>query len=238
MTTSLQPPAGPLDGTTSTPSTPPTTDTGPHVPLVRRLGLLSGAGFVAAVLAGNSLTESVTGAGVLGDLDALAASTAARSGLVLELTAFVLLLCFVGLLAVAVRRTTAAGVMAVAGTAMVTVKLGSAASYLAALHSRDDLDETTALALVEQNAAAFVLTWIPFGVFVAAAAVALLGSGLAGRVAGGTGLVLGVLGILAGLVGAVWPAHAVPVPFLLSLLWVGVVSVRLALGRPRLHRAG
>lgn len=207
----------------------------PRPPAVPRLAALSGAAFVVAVLAGNSLTESVSGDGVLGDLDALAASTAARAGLALELVAFVLLLVFVGTLASVLaagpsRGRTATGVMAVAGTAMVAVKLGSGAAALAALHARTDLDVAAATALVEQNGAAFVLFWIPFGVFVTGAARALRTQGRVGRVLGGAGVGLGVLGTAAGVAGAVWPSYAVPVPFLLSLLWVAAISVALARG--------
>lgn len=228
MTTSLQQPAGPATGTTATSPVPAPRTAEPRPP---RLAALTGAAFVVAVLTGNSLTESVSGEGVLGDLGALAASTAARSGLVVELVAFVLLLCFVGSLAGSVRRSAAAGVMAVAGTAMVAVKLGSAAAVLAALHTRDELDEVTATALVEENGAAFVLFWIPFGLFVAAAARVLGEAGHVGRVLGYAGLVLGTVGTVSGVLGAVWPSYAVPIPFLLSLIWVVAVSVRLAVGR-------
>lgn len=234
MTTSLQQPAGPATGAAA--ATSPAQDPHTAEPRPRRLAALTGAAFVVAVLTGNSLTESVSGEGVLGDLGALAASTAARSGLVLELVAFVLLLCFVGSLAGSARRSAAAGVMAVAGTTMVAVKLGSAAAVLAALHTRDELDEVTATALVEENGAAFVLFWIPFGLFVAAAARVLGEAGHVGRVLGHAGLVLGSLGTVAGVLGAVWPSYAVPIPFLLSLIWVIAVSVRLAVGRSGVRR--
>jgi hypothetical protein len=56
-------------------------------------------------------------------------------------------------------------------------------------------------------------------------------TGLVGRGLAGVGVVLGVTGLPAGLVGAVLPAYAVPVPFLLGVLWIGVVGLRIATRR-------
>lgn len=194
-----------------------------------RAALLSGAGFVVAVLAGNSLTETATGDGVLGELEAMATSTAARTGVMLELVGFVLMIVFVGAVLGRVRTSsTSGGVAAVAGAVMVAVKLGSGAALLAALDGYAELDEATATGLVEQNGASFVLFWLPFGTFVVAAAVALAAVGAIGPVLRWSGVALGALTVTVGVVGAQDPAHAVPIPFLLGLLWVLGTSVRLA----------
>lgn len=204
-----------------------------------RLGAAAGAVFVVCILAGNSMTESVVGtdespAGTAADLVAQAASGVARAGLALELLGLLLLVWFAAALtAVGWRRSGAATLpllVAGAGLLVAAVKLGSAAPYLAAL-AADGLSDEVRHALVETNGAAFVLTWLPFAVLVGSTAVLLLRTGLAGRVLAGTGLALAGLGVAAALVGFTSPASAVPVPFLLSLLWTLAVSVRVAARR-------
>ena len=211
---------------TSTPTASPTR------PGRRNPAALSGAGFVAAVLVGNTLTESAGGRGALGELAAWAASPTAAAGLVAELVGFVLLLGFVPLLARSGRGDSAA-VAAVAGGVAAAVKLGSGALLLGALHGRDDLDESAASALLAANGAAFVLFWIGFGLFVAAAARGLAAAGAVGRTLAVGGQVLGSLTVVAGVAGAVVPALAVPIPFLLTLVWTVAVSLRLAVGTSR-----
>jgi hypothetical protein len=126
----------------------------------------------------------------------------------------------------------AASVVAVAAAVMVAVKLGSGADLLAALHEREQLDEVTASALVASNDASFVLFWLPYGVFVAAAALALSATGLVGPALRWSGIALGGLAVVLGVLGSVVPALAVPIPFLLALVWLAAVSVRLAVAAP------
>ena len=214
---------------TSTPATS-ATRSGPFRPAA-----LTGAGFVAAVLVGNTLTGSTGGGGgALGELTAWAGSPAAAAGLVAELVGFVLLLGFVPVLSRAGRgEGDAAAVAVVAGGVAAAVKLGSGALLLGALHGRDALDEASASALLAANDAAFVLFWIGFGLFVAAGARGLAATGAVGGVLGVGGQVLGSLTLVAGVAGAVVPALAVPIPFLLTLVWTVVVSVRLTIGTGR-----
>lgn len=204
-----------------------------------RLGAAAGAAFVACILAGNSMTESVVGtdgspAGTAADLVAQAASGVVRAGLALELVGLLLLVWFAAAVAVVGWRRSGAGTLpllvAGAGLLVAAVKLGSAAPYLAAL-AADGLSDEVRHALVETNGAAFVLTWLPYAVLVGSAAVLLLRAGLVGRVLAGAGLGLAGLGAAAALVGFTSPASAVPVPFLLSLLWTLAVSVRVAARR-------
>lgn len=206
-----------------------------------RVGAATGALFVACILAGNSMTESVVGqddspAGTAADLAAQAASATVHAGLVLELVGLLLLGGFATTVAVLGRRRSAhevlPGVVLLAGGLVVAVKLASAAPYLAAL-ANDGLSEEVRHALVEANGAAFVLTWLPYAVLVGAAAVLLHRSRLVGRVLAGAGLVLAALGGAAALLGVTSPATAVPVPFLLSLMWTVAVSVRLTARRGR-----
>ena len=204
-----------------------------------RLGVGAGAAFVACILAGNSMTESVVGtdespAGTAADLVAQAASGVARAGLALELVGLLLLVWFAPAVAAVGWRRSGAGTLpllvAGAGLLVAAVKLGSAAPYLAAL-AADGLSDEVRHALVETNGAAFVLTWLPYAVLVGSAAVVLLRAGLVGRVLAGLGLALSGLGLAAALVGFTSPATAVPVPFLLSLLWTLAASVRVAARR-------
>ena len=78
-----------------------------------------------------------------------------RSGLVVELVGLMLLLVFAaGVTALGLRRraTTAAVLVALAGTVMVAVKLASAAPYLAALVSFDELPDDVLHALARTRA--------------------------------------------------------------------------------------
>jgi hypothetical protein len=205
----------------------------------QRLGAGAGAAFVVCVLAGNSMTETVVGqdsspAGTASDLAAQAGSGVVRAGLAVELVGLLLLVWFAATVATIGWRRRGAGTLPVlvagAGLLVTAVKLASAAPYLAAL-TVDGLSDEVRHALVETNGAAFVLTWLPYAVLVGTAALVLHAAGLVGRVLAGLGLVLAVLGLAAGLIGFASPATAVPVPFLLSLLWTLAVSVRVMVRR-------
>jgi hypothetical protein len=202
-----------------------------------RLTALAGTVFVAAILVGNSLTESVIGtdvtpAGTARDLLAQGGSGIVRTGLAAELFGLLCLAVFaagvtvLGLRGAAARTSTL--LVGIGAGMVVSVKLSSAAPYLAALHGADTLPDQVLHGLVETNGAAFVLTWLPFAVFVAAAARVLDRAGLIGRPLAWAGQGLGGLGVLVGLLGAVQPQYAVPVPFLLSVVWTGVVGLRVA----------
>lgn len=204
-----------------------------------RAGAATGAAFVACILAGNSMTESVVGtddspAGTAADLAAQAASGVARTGLALELVGLLLLGWFAATVAVLGWRRSGPSALPVvavgAGLLVAAVKLASAAPYLAAL-TGDGLSDEVRHALIETNGAAFVLTWLPYAVLVGGTADVLLRAGLVGRVLAGLGLALSGLGLAAALIGFTSPATAVPIPFLLSLLWTLAVSVRVATRR-------
>lgn len=204
-----------------------------------RLGVAAGAAFVVCILAGNSMTETVVGtdespAGTAADLVAQGASGVARGGYALELVGLLLLVWFAASVAVLGWRrggpATLPVLVAAAGVLVTGVKLASAAPFLAAL-AADELSDEVRHALVETNGAAFVLTWLPYAVLVGSTAVLLLRAGLVGRVLAGSGLALAGLGLVAALAGFTSPATAVPVPFLLSLLWTLAVSLRVAARR-------
>lgn len=204
-----------------------------------RVSSATGAAFVILTFAGNSLTESVietasqpSPSKALEDFTAKAASGAAQAGLALELLGFVALTVFIGVLLDTLRRRHALGlsgiVAAVAAAIMLSVKLASAAPYLAGLAHHAALTPDTALALSLTNGAGFVLCWLPFAVFVAAAALALRHAGMLGRLGTAAGLLIGGLGIVAALWGMVDMASAMPVPFLLGCLWTLAASLKIA----------
>jgi hypothetical protein len=197
-------------------------------PTTRNLLGLCGAGFVAAALIGNGLAGSV-------DLVEADRPLAAQVGLGVEVAGLGLLLLFVAWLARLGEASLARTVAVVAGAVMAAVKLGSGTGLLAAWHE-EDLPEPVVEALVAVNDAAFVLSWLPFGLLVAATAVVLAGAGAQGPRMRAVGLGLGGLVAVAGVLGSAAPALAVPVPFLLSLAWLLVASVRTVTRGPR--RAG
>jgi hypothetical protein len=126
-----------------------------------------------------------------------------------------------------------AGVAGVAGVVSLAMKLASTAPILAGELDHGQLSPTFARVLADMNGASFVTAFLPFGVFLLASGLAILGSGWLGRVSGWTAVVIGVLGIVVPLLTHLSPVDTNPMPFLFGLLWVLVVSVRLAWRGPR-----
>ena len=212
-----------------------------HITARDRLGAATGAAFVALLLVGNALSIAGTGPSshptgeqVLKDTAHQASSTGATVGIVLEFVGLAAFIAFLGFLADVLLRRTGEGqpgmsgrVAVVAGIATLAVKLGGAAPFLTLLLDRRQLSPQLALILNDMNGAAFVLSWLPFAVFVGAAATALRQTGLVGRPTAYVGHVLGIAGLALALVGVTDPINATPVAFLLGLVWLLVVSVRL-----------
>lgn len=219
------------------------------VPLPRRLLAATGPAFVVLVLAGNSLTESATPAtsgshagDALATLEAHAGSGTVHAGLALELLAFLCLAVFSAHLVDLLRRRGALGttgvLAAVAACWLLGVKVASGSPYLAGLALHDQLTPEVALGLVGSNGASFVLAWLPYGLFVLAAAHALYSAGLVGRVTWVAGSVIGAAGVVLALLGAPDPVGANPLAFLAGLLWLLAVGSRLAVSeqdRRRFH---
>lgn len=208
-----------------------------------RVAAAAGAADVVLVGVGNSLSTAGTdqsthpsGAHVLRDTALQMDSTSATVGLVMEILGFTAFMVFLGYLAhVLYRRAgsrsggVAAGTALVAGATMLAIKLASAAPLLALRLDRDQISPQLARVLNDMNGAAFVVSWLPFAVFVGAAAVALQQVGLAGRPTMYVGVVLGAAGVALAIIGINDPTGGNPVALLLGLLWVTVVSVRLAI---------
>lgn len=209
------------------------------VPRVRRLAPLSGPAFVVLVLAGNGLTETVAVSGgdpagdALATFAAKAGDPAVAAGTAMELVGFVFLATFAAWLVDTLHRRSSlgtAGVLALVGAVMLlATKLASAAAYLTGIVHHETISPETALVLSELNGAGFVLGWLPWALFVGAAAVALYGARLLGRVGRAAGLVIGGIGLVAAVAGIIWPGNANPLPFLAGLLWTLVVGARVTI---------
>ena len=178
-----------------------------------------------------------TGTGLLSSLRD-GPTGAAYAGLGLELLGLTALVVLVAWLVVHLARPApvAAGVLGVAGSAAVAVKLASAAPVMAAFSLADSLDAATAEVLLGLNDQAFVLTGLLLGIAFAAAGLGLLRAGGSRWVAWWP-TVAGGLAVLTAGVGVVRPDSYVPVPFLLLLLWMVALAIRSALGDDREDRA-
>lgn len=126
------------------------------------------------------------------------------------------------------RSPVAAVATGIAGSAMLAVKVGSAAP-LSTLHAMPEtLDPMTAEALVSLNDQAFVLSGFLMSVAFLAAGVGLLASEFP-RWLAWWAAVAGGLGVVAGVVGVARPEAYVPIPFLLLLVWMIAVALTAAM---------
>ena len=207
-----------------------------------RLGALTGAAFVALILVGNQMATAgsgqsarPTGDQVLRDVTHQVSSASVTAGVAMEVLGFAAFLVFLGYLADVLRRpadgqhgSIAAGTAIVSGAVMVAVKLGSAAPVMTLWADHSAISPQLALVLNDLGSVAFVISWLPFAIFVAAAAAALHHVGLVGRPTAYCGFVLGAAGLVLTIIGVHDPLSANPLAFLLGLLWLLAVSVRLA----------
>jgi hypothetical protein len=204
-----------------------------------RIGAALGAAFVVLLFVGNGMSTAgtdqsahPTGEAVLRDAAHMHASGAATLGFVLEVLGFVAFLGFLGFLADVLRRyggawRAPAATAFASGLVMLAMKLGSAAPIVALDLDRATLTPQLAQLLNDMNSGAFVVSWLPFAVFVACLGVALRAAGAVGRPTTYIALFLGVAGVALTLVGIRDITNANPMGFLLGMLWLLVVSVRL-----------
>ena len=208
--------------------------------ILDRCGALSGAvGFVLITVGSDVLgtapgpqTAHPSGQQGLDHLQWLAANTSAQVGVTLELLGFAMSIIFIGYLCTRVRGAGWLATAALAGgTIWIAVKLASGAPVFAAYVLRDEITPQTARLLFDMNGAAFVVTWIPEGIFVACAAAAALMCGVLGRVLGWGGVIVGGATVLLTAVTGVNVLAANFLPFLFCTLWTLLVSLRLGLRR-------
>ena len=208
-----------------------------------RLGAATGAAFVVLILVGNQMATAgsgqsarPTGDQVLRDAAHQVSSASVTVGVALEVLGFAAFIVFLGYLADVLRRgaagrrgSIAAGTGIVSGAVMVAVKLGSAAPVMALWVDHSTISPQLALVLNDLGGVAFVISWLPSAIFVAAAAAALHRVGLVGRPTAYCGFVLGAAGLILTIIGIHDPFSANPLAFLLGLLWLLAVSARLAI---------
>ena len=102
------------------------------------------------------------------------------------------MIVFISYLSTRVRDAGWLATAALAGGLIeVAIKLGSGAPMFAAYLLRDEISPETARVLIDMNGAAFVISWLPLGLFVACAAGAGMRVGVLGRVLGWGGVVVG-----------------------------------------------
>jgi hypothetical protein len=213
--------------------------------LVERLGAASGVVWFLLIMVGNMMntagtTDSVrpTGQQILDDLRRTSESTTAAVGLTLELLGFSALLIFTGYVYTVLRRAEGPGswlpgTALVSGVTMLAIKLGSAGPIFAALLRKDEISPELVRTLIDINSGAFWISWLPFAVLVAATSATILRTGLVARPLGWVGLVVGVAGVVPGVSLAVAMSDFGAAPFLLSAVWLAVVSGVLTIRGPR-----
>lgn len=186
-------------------------------------------------LVGNSLYEGPTGTGdtlmkQLGD----PLPGTAYAGMALELVGFASLVVLLGVLvSLAARRAPVeAAVIAIAGSAMVAVKIGSIAPFMALRMGPERVDAGVAATMLDLNEAAFVVSGLLLSLALCAAGIALLQTGEVARWLAWWPAVAGALGVLTAGVGIVAPESYVPVPFLLLLVWMIVLGVATVVRSP------
>jgi hypothetical protein len=212
-----------------------------------RAGALSGAAYVLLILVGNAIatgngsqSNDPTGQQVLTYLEKGAHSTAAQVGGPMETLGFVALAFFIAWLVPFLRRAGGpapwlANVALVGGIGTLAVKIGSVAPELALQAERDHLTPATARVVYAIAGAGFVISFLTFAILMLGIGASVLSSGALGRVAGWTAVLLGAAGFV--VVATTGSIDANPLPFLLGLLWILVVSVRLGWRGPRPVRA-
>jgi flagellar biosynthesis protein FliQ len=173
-----------------------------------------------------------TGQQDLDHLNWVADTPSAQVGVGLELLGFVLMIVFISYLSTRVRDAGWLATAALAGGLIeVAIKLGSGAPLFAAYMLRDEISPETARVLIDMNGAAFVISWLPLGLFTACVAGACLRVGVLGRVLGWSGVVVGVATVVMTAATGIHVLSAIFVPMLLCTLWVLIVSLRLATQR-------
>ena len=152
--------------------------------------------------------------------------TVAYVALTLELLGFAALaVLFAWLVTFLFERAPVAAVTtAIAGTAMLAVKVGSAGPMMVVHSIPEKLDAVTAEALISMNDQAFVVSGFLMCVAFLAAGTGLLATEFP-RWLSWWAAVAGGLGVVAGIVGIIRPESYLPIPFLLCLVWMIAVAI-------------
>jgi hypothetical protein len=199
-----------------------------------RWGALAGTAFCVAATVGDQMalagqTDGTDDASALADLHH-SMTLENRLGFVLAVLGFSCLFFFVGALYRVLRRAeTSDGwlpdVALIAGTVLIAVKLGSATFEIAARYHPATVSAATAGIFDNLGNGAFVLSGLFAAIFVLAASLSGLGSGVLPRWLAWIGFVIGVAGLPLSSVAFHHPTAYVPVAWLLAIVWMAVVGV-------------
>ncbi|HET7357596.1 MAG TPA: hypothetical protein VFJ09_13050 [Nocardioidaceae bacterium] len=208
-----------------------------------RAGALCGAAYIVMINVGNTLqTAGSTDPHPSGAADLAGfgghPSVTQSIGFGLEFTGMLSFLVFLGWFAWFLRSRGGpapwlSSVAGLAGGVTIAVKLASVMPMGAGDLDHAVLTPALARVLADMNGAAFVLTFLPFGVFMLATGLAILSSRALGRIAGWTAVVIGAAGVVLTLATGVDPVATNALPFMLGMLWVLVVAIRLGVRPPR-----
>jgi hypothetical protein len=178
-------------------------------------GAASGAAYVVLVVVGNGLYTDWGSASL---------------GYGLEMLGYAALACFIAYVASALRTrgSWASALAVVGGASALAVHFSGWAAVLASEHA--SVAAETAAALIQIDESAFVVSWLPHGLFVIGLAAAAMILGRLPRWLAWTGMVFGAAEIVTVAIAADEPFA---VPYLLALLWIVVASVLLARGARR-----
>lgn len=178
---------------------------GVGTPTTHRIGAISGVAYAVLVLVGNGL---YTGGST-------------QLGFAVEMVGYAALASFIAYVATTFRAGAAWPTMlaVVGGTTALAVKLGG---WTAARAAEQTEVAETAAALVAIDEAAWMMTWLPLGIFVVGLAAAALVTRRLHPALAWTGIVIGSGCALAVTIPADEPF---PVPYLLALLWIIIASI-------------
>jgi hypothetical protein len=208
-----------------------------------RAGALCGVAYIVMINVGNTLqTGGSSDSHPSGAAD-LAGFTGHPGpvqsiGFGLEFTGMLSFLVFLGWFAWFLRSRGGpapwlGSVAGLAGGVTIAVKLASVMPMGAGELDHGVLTPALARVLADMNGAAFVVTFLTYGVFMLAAGLAILTSRALGRFAGWTAVVIGTAGIVLTLATGADPVSTNALPFILGMLWVLVIGIRLGVRAPR-----
>lgn len=147
----------------------------------------------------------------------------------LELVGFCAMAVFISCLVVRLYAVApvAAVTTAVAGSTMLAVKVGSAASWMVVIRDADNLSPEMAHSMIALNDMAFVVSGMLLGLAFAAAGIGLLRTDTA-RFLAWWPAVMGPLAAVAGIAGVASPDTYLPIPFVLLLVWMIALAIATA----------
>jgi hypothetical protein len=202
-----------------------------------RLGALCGAAAMVLLIVGNQVEDAAGGSpGLHETADRYARSllsadqTTALIGASLVVIGYLLLIPFgVALSTVLDARSAPARLLTAGTTLTVAVALIGAAPLASAgiLAVDRELTPELAKALITMNAATWVLTWATSAVWIAGASALILRTRVIPAAMGWTGLVLAVA--LPAAAALVWTAETLTLVWLVTTVWILVLSVTFAL---------